>query len=310
MAAINSRALTARAGEEQPSAFAGLHAASHAEEFGLTLAEFVDILREVSSRYLPPHASEAEQVRFSNGLQLQELALARACAKGSEPAWDRFIEQYRPKLRGAARAITKEEARACELADSLYAELFGTRQTAEGSRISKLASYTGRGSLEGWLRTVLAQEYINQIRRERRLVSFDERIRDAAAPAMAGPVRPADARIEQAIDAALAELSAEERVIIASYYLDGRTLAEMARMLGAHESTICRRLAKITRALRKRISRMLRERGMSAGEAEEAMESDVRDLKVDLRSRLLKGNWDARSADSNRSSSEVGASGE
>lgn len=290
MAATNSRPWSARAGEEQRSAFAGLHAASRADEFGLTFAEFVDILREVSSRYLPPQASEGEQVRFSSGLQVEELALARACAKGSEPAWDRFIERYRPKLRGAARAITKDEAKACELADSLYAELFGTRQTAEGGRISKLASYTGRGSLEGWLRTVLAQEYVNQIRRERRLVSFDERLQDGRVPAMPDPARPADARVGQAIDAALVELAAEERVVLASYYLDGRTLAEIARMLGTHESTVSRRLGKITRALRKRILRILRERGMSGREAEEAMESDVRDLSVNLRSRLLKGN--------------------
>lgn len=306
MAAINSRALTSHAHEVQPSAFAGLHRASHADEFGLTLEEFVDILHEVSSRYLPPHTSEAEQVRFSSGLQLEELALARACAKGSEPAWDRFIERYRPKLRNAARAITKDEAKACELADSLYAELFGTRQMPDGSRISKLASYTGRGSLEGWLRTVLAQEYVNQIRRERKLVSFDERMQDRTVRPISEPSRPADARVEQAIDTALTEQAAEDRVILASYYLDSRKLAEIARMLGTHESTVSRRLGKITRALRKRILRILRERGMSMGEAEEAIQGDVHNLSVDLRFRLGRKNCDARTAAGNRSSLEVG----
>lgn len=304
MAAINSRAFSAQSQEaEQPSIFAGLYAASHANEVGLTLKEFIDTLQEVSSRYLPAPASEAERVRFSKSLQLEELALARACAKGCDTAWDRFVERYRPKLRSAARAIAKEDAKACELADSLYAELYGTRQTAEGGRISKLASYTGRGSLEGWLKAILAQEYVNQIRRERRLVSFDERMGDGIATAESR--RPADARVERAIDTALAELTAEERLLLASYYLDGRRLAEIARMLGTHESTISRRLDKLVRALRKRVLRSLREQGMSGREAEQALGGDLRDINVDIRSRLLKRSRDARSADENRSTEEA-----
>ena len=43
------------------------------------------------------------------------------------------------------------------VADSLYGDLYGTT-TRDGQRISKLASYTGRGSLEGWLRTVVTAE--------------------------------------------------------------------------------------------------------------------------------------------------------
>jgi RNA polymerase sigma-70 factor (ECF subfamily) len=294
--ATNSRVFTAGAkASELEDAFASLHAKSHAIEVGLTLEEFVAVLQEISRHYLHPDASPAEQVRFWRGLQLEELALARACAKGSEEAWDRFVERYRAKLRNAARAIAKDEMKARELADSLYMELFGTRPAAQGGRISKLASYTGRGSLEGWLRTVLAQEYVNQIRRERRLVSFDEQIQ-SGMPACAGQApRPVDGRVEEAIDAALGELSAKERVVLAAYYLDGRTLTEIARMLRLHESTVSRRLNKIIRVLRKRILRGLRQRGMSTSEAEGAMHGDVRDLNVDIRSRLGGKNSDARS---------------
>ena len=38
----------------------------------------------------------------------------------------------------------------------------------------EVSLFTGRGSLEGWLRTVLAQEFVNRYRRTRRLVSLDE----------------------------------------------------------------------------------------------------------------------------------------
>ena len=264
--------------------FAGLYARSCGEKYGLNSEEFAAILEEVSRQYLPPDAPVDEVAQLHQSLHLEELALARACAKGCEAAWECFLNRYRQKLYDAAGAIAKEESAARELADSLYTELFGTRQSADGQRISKLASYTGRGSLEGWLRTVLAQNYVNRYRSQRRLVSFDDQIQTGQYQESAEA--PADARLEAAVDAALVELSAEARLILASYYLDGRTLAEIARMLGVHESTISRRVEKITASLRKRIVRGLRERGMDARAAEESLEADVRDLTLDVRARL------------------------
>ncbi len=268
-----------------PPYFADLYARSSGEKYGLSFDEFAAILQEVNGQYLPPGAPPNEVAQLHQSLRLEELALARACAKGCETAWECFLNRYRQKLYDAAGTIAKEESAARELADSLYTELFGTRQSADGQRISKLASYTGRGSLEGWLRTVLAQDYINRYRSQRRLVSFDDKMQ-AGQQYQASAEVPADARLDAAVDAALVELPAEERLILASYYLDGRTLAEIARMLGVHESTISRRVEKITASLRKRIVRGLRERGMDARAAEEALEADVRDLTLDVRARL------------------------
>ena len=105
----------------------------------------------------------------------------------------------------------------------------------------------------------------------------------AAAPE---PAPASDPRLEKATDQALAELSAEDRFTLASYYLDGRTLAEIARALGLHESSISRRLDRLSSGLRKRILAGLRELGMSYAQATESLETDVRDLTLDLRSRL------------------------
>jgi len=75
--------------------------------------------------------------------------------------------RYREKLYEMGLHIAREDSAARELADSLYADLYGT-VAREGQRVSKLASYTGRGSLEGWLRTVMAQEHVNRYRRQKR----------------------------------------------------------------------------------------------------------------------------------------------
>jgi RNA polymerase sigma-70 factor (ECF subfamily) len=197
------------------------------------------------------------------------------------------MTRYREKLYDIAAYIAKESSAARELADSLYADLYGTTQR-DGQRVSKLASYTGRGSLEGWLRTVLAQEFVNRYRRQRRLVSLDEESEEGAQFAAADPepVAVVDPKLEAATDQVLAALPAEDRFVLAAYYLDGRTLAEIARALSVHESTISRKLDKLAKSLRKQILATLGRQGLSRRQAQEALEVDVRDLRVNIRNRL------------------------
>jgi RNA polymerase sigma-70 factor, ECF subfamily len=255
--------------------------------FGLSREQFVTILNQIAVKYLPPGASSQETAELYTSLRVEELALARACAAGQERAWEIFMLRYREKLYDIAAYIAKESSAARELADSLYGDLYGTT-TRDGQRISKLASYTGRGSLEGWLRTVMAQEFVNRYRRQRRLVSLDEESEDGAQFAATDPVAaaPVDPRVEAATDEALSALPADERFILASYYLDGRTLAEIARTLAVHESTISRKLDKLAKSLRKQILASLERKGMSRRQAEEALEVDVRDLRLQIRNRI------------------------
>ncbi len=183
--------------------------------------------------------------------------------------------------------ITRDAASAAELADSLFADLYGL-SARDGVRCSKLVFYTGRGSLEGWLRTVLAQEFINRYRKQKRTVSLEEQEEEGAqfsAP-NPGPSTDADSRVDEATDEVLGELSSEDRYVLAAYYLDGRTLAEIARVLRRHESSISRRLDRLAGELRKRLLAGLRRRGMSHAQAVEALETDVRDLQVNIRQRL------------------------
>ena len=267
-----------------------LHAKSECGKVGLSREGFAAILCEVAAKHASTVSTEPEIRTFLLSLRVDELALARACAAGSNPAWEIFLTRYREKLYLSALRVAREDSAARELADTLYADLYGTN-TRDGERVSKLASYTGRGSLEGWLRTVLAQEYVNRYRRTKRLVSLDEECDDGVqfrAPE-AEPVPAAsygDRRLADATDEALAVLSSEDRMVLSAYYLDGRTLAEIARMLGVHESTISRKLDKLAKTLRKQIVSGLARRGMSRRQAEEALEVDVRDLQVDIRRSL------------------------
>ena len=264
-----------------------LYEKSRGAEFGVTREQFDGVLGEIARKYLPADAAHHDLRELYASLRAEELALARACAAGHEHAWEVFLTRYRAKLYDIAGYITKESSTARELADSIYAELYGTA-TRDGQRTSKLASYTGRGSLEGWLRTVMMQEHVNRYRRQRRLVSLDEETEEGTQFATPEP-EPAiaiDPRVEAAIDEVLAALPAEDRFVLASYFLDERTLAEIARTLGVHESTISRKVDKLAKSLRKQILAALSRRGMSRRQALEAIEVDVRDLRVNIRRRL------------------------
>lgn len=265
-----------------------LHNDAGAEKYGLTPQAFGGILEQVAARYLPCTASSSEISAFLGQLRIEDLALARGCAQGNETAWEIFLTRYREKLFNAAHSMVQSDANARELADSVYADLYGMR-TSDGERTSKLASFTGRGSLEGWLRAVLAQEYINRFRRQQRLVSLEEQT-EAGVQFEADdsdPTQAVDARLRETTDQVLESLPAEDKFILANYYLDERTLAEIAKSLGVHESTISRKLEKITVAARKAILTGLMRRGMSRKEAEQTMEIEVTDLSLDVRRRLL-----------------------
>jgi RNA polymerase sigma-70 factor (ECF subfamily) len=266
---------------------ADLHAKGGCEKIGLTRESFAAILCEIGSKHSTAATSATEIRTFILSLRVDELALARACAAGNNSAWEIFLTRFREKLYLSALRIAREDSAARELADTLYADLYGT-STRDGQRVSKLASYSGRGSLEGWLRTVVAQEYVNRYRRTKRLVSLDEESEEGVQFHAPEPeaVPPADQRLAQATDEALAVLSGEDRMVLSAYYLDGRTLAEIARMLGVHESTISRKLDRLAKSLRKQIVAALVRRGMSRRQAEEALEVDVRDLQLDIRRSL------------------------
>jgi RNA polymerase sigma-70 factor, ECF subfamily len=264
-----------------------LHPKSGGGKLGLTAEQFAAILCEVTAKYLPHNATHSECRAFLMTLRVEELALARACAEGCNAAWEIFLTRYREKLYQTALRIAREDSAARDLAESLYAELYGTA-LRNGARVSKLASFTGRGSLEGWLRTVLAQEFVNRYRRTKRFVSLEEENEEGVqfATPEPEPVPAADSRLEFATDAALAGLPSEDRFVLASYYLDGRTLAEVARMLEVHESTISRKVDKLAKLLRKKILSGLMQRGMGRRQAEEALDVDVRDLQINIRRSL------------------------
>lgn len=264
----------------------------HAQNFGISRGQFGEILLQAGEAQKWGGAgSEAKtpvKAAFLEALKIEDLLLARACAAGNERAWEIFLDRYREMLYRAAYSIAREESAGRELADSLYADLYGMAEN--GVRRSRLDSFMGRGSLAGWLRTVLAQRHVDGYRRRRHEESLEEqeleRLPGAAAPDPA-PAAPQQLRLlARAVSAVLSAMDAEERFLITSYYLDRRALWQIAKLLAVHESTISRRLDRLTGKLRKKLLNELQSLGLSHRAAQEALETDVRDIELNLRNLL------------------------
>jgi RNA polymerase sigma-70 factor, ECF subfamily len=262
---------------------------AEAETCGLTPEEFGQALVALGAKHnhgLPPGASPdpAQKASFFEALHLSDLALAYSCALGRELAWERFFSLYREPLTRAATAITGSATVGHDLADSIYSELFGLRQV-DGQRRSPLASYSGRGSLMGWLRTILAQRHVDHHRRMHREAPLDSLDVAPQAPSVA-PATAQFERLNHAISVTLRGLDSSDRFLLVAYFLDGRTLIQIARILGVHEATISRRLKRLVTDLRKQLLHHLQAGGLSKRAAEEALGADPRDLETNLRALL------------------------
>lgn len=254
-----------------------------------------------------PNTSKTEISKFIDEMQADDLCLIIACESGDENAWNDLVERFTPTVRSAARSASSNEDAAEDLAQSIWAELYGLRTRKDGMPASKLAYYSGRGSLAGWLRAVVAQLAVDMFRKQSRLVQteedtdLDRLARDAnigeGQRVLAGIPNPeesmsnrfAQTDMQQALNRAVQELAAEDRLLVKLYYFDNLRLREAGAVLGVHEATASRRLTRIQTDLRKRVAKILiDERGWTQAETEKSFAEVAQHLDTDLEGLLSK----------------------
>jgi RNA polymerase sigma factor (sigma-70 family) len=196
-----------------------------------------------------------------------------------------FLRHLRPYFpHAAAAAILRCSSGSAEACNSRNRFSFIWSRQGKGDARSLFRYFHGRSSLKTWLRAVLAQRHIDAIRAGRRFEELGED--DAQDPrqlAPSGPqLHPDDPHRERylalfgrALNEALAQLEPPERERLRLYYSEEKTLAEIGRLFGEHESSVSRHLDRVRRDLRGAVETILR-RGFGApnGSAVQAGLSD------------------------------------
>jgi len=257
-----------------------LFAESGAASWGLRRDLFTSALElSARKRFAEESPGAVELEEYLSKLHLQDLALACACAEGRVEAWDYFVSTFRGYLRSAAGAILHcppQSPAACELADSLFADLYGVGEGA--TRRSLFRYFHGRSSLKTWLRAVLAQRHVDAIRGGRRFTELESADGEAVIPAAQGPTpRPMNssggdpiqdphraelvALFRRTLEVALGLLEPRDRERLRLYYAAEQTLAEIGRKLGEHESSVSRNLERTRQQLRREVEQALRKGG-------------------------------------------------
>jgi RNA polymerase sigma-70 factor (ECF subfamily) len=243
----------------------------------------------VRRRFPEGAASPRDRERYVASLHLDDLALATACALGRDAAWEHFVLEFRPALYRAADALDPAGG-VREIADALYGDLYGVDE-ASGERRSLFRYFHGRSSLATWLRSVLAQRYVDTLRARKRMEPLEDH--EVAAPAAIGRSIDPDRdvlvpRLQHALRSAIDQLAAKDRLRLRSYHVTQLTLAEIGRITGEHEATVSRHLTRTRRRLREATERHLREQDrLRAEQITRAFELAVEDPgELDLQQAL------------------------
>ncbi|MEP6911331.1 MAG: sigma-70 family RNA polymerase sigma factor [bacterium] len=274
------------------------------DSHSLTSEILVPRIRAAVDKYLlkdDENASVEAITDFIEKLQADDLCLIVACEQGSQKAWSELVERFSITVRSAARSASSNEEGAEDLAQSIWAELHGLRVREDGRPAGKLAYYSGRGSLAGWLRAVVAQLAIDQHRKQSRLVQteedsdFDRIIQQGQDENQwsghGGVVNPelevskklAGAEMQKALARSIKQLSAEDRLLVKLYYFDGLRLHEAGAVLGVHEATASRRLTRIHAELRRQVENtLIEEKGWSKPETQLAFADIAVHLEADI----------------------------
>lgn len=274
------------------------------DSHSLTSEALIPRIRAAVGKYLlkdDENSSFDSITNFIEKLQADDLCLIIACEQGNQEAWRDLVERFSTTVRSAARSASSNEEGAEDLTQSIWAELYGLRVREDGKPAGKLAYYSGRGSLAGWLRAVVGQLAIDQHRKQSRLVQteedsdFDRILQDGQDgnewSGHSGVVNPelevskklAGAEMQKALANSIKQLPAEDRLLVKLYYFDGLRLREAGVVLGVHEATASRRLTRIHADLRRQVeSTLIEEKGWSKAETERAFSDIALHLEADI----------------------------
>jgi RNA polymerase sigma-70 factor (ECF subfamily) len=198
----------------------------------------VELSVDEFARHLASCAGEPLTVSWLCGRPATDLYLACACAHGVHTALAAFDEHYLSHVRAFLSHMRPDAEFVDECRQLLREKLFV-------GAAPKIAEYTGRGSLLGWLRVATVRTALN-LRRSRALIAGARR---APSPVEAESIDEPERSYLQdryrdafraAIEESFAVLSSEQRNLLRMHFMDGMTLHQLATLFQVHRGALDR----------------------------------------------------------------------
>jgi RNA polymerase sigma-70 factor (ECF subfamily) len=144
--------------------------------------------------------------------------------RGQE-AFERLVPAYRRRVFGLAYSILRDRAAAEDLAQEVFVKLW-----------QALPRYDGRAQLSTWIYAITRNAAVSALRARRRSVSLSDAAVMAEVEALAAEpaAEPGDPELRRRIES----LPEKQRQAVTLYYLDERTVEEVAEMMGLPANTV------------------------------------------------------------------------
>jgi len=163
-------------------------------------------------------------------VDVDDAALLRAHVRGDRDAFTELVRRHRDRMWAVAlRTLSDRE----DAADALQEALLSAFRSADRFR--------GESAVTTWLHRIVVNSCLDRARRRqaRPTVAMPE------VETVRGPVAPdPDTDTALAVQAALAQLPAEQRVPLVLLDMQGYSVAEIAQLLGVAEGTVKSRCAR------------------------------------------------------------------
>jgi RNA polymerase sigma-70 factor (ECF subfamily) len=225
----------------------------------------------------------------ATGIHAEDLFLCCAGLLGDEAAVRTLRADHRPVLVGYLRHVDTSSA----FIDEVEQRLWDSALVGSVDAQPKLATYSGKGPLAGWL-GVAAQRIALMMKRHE---GAGERAADAAGaearlvaadPELAFIKGHLRGTFQRAISQALLVLGDRERMVYRMHIIDGLTVERIAKTYGVSHSTVSRWMAAARASIVAEAQRLLRDEMQASPDDYESM-SRLLVSQLDLSvSRLLR----------------------
>lgn len=172
-------------------------------------------------------------------LQTDEQSLIKKCLKGDRLAQRRLYDRHASRMLAVCKRYVKSLEDAEEVFSNGFIKVF-----------EKLEQYSGAGSLEGWIRTIMVRESLNFLKSKQNK-SLEDNEEDIES--YGETVLFEDELTPEHLMGLVAELPEGYRTIFNLYAIEGYNHAEIGEMLGISDNTSKSQLSKARKHLQSRV---------------------------------------------------------